>query len=322
MLQLAGDLPVEKQDQDLLTEVIQVRSTAFLDAPSCLLAVALLSAACGDVDPKASLVTHHLDPDATPQWFTDVTDEVGLDFVYEAGADDQLHLPAVAGGGAALFDFDKDGDLDIYLTNGNQTLSAARAAEGPRNRFYRREADGRYLDVTASSGLGDTGYGMGVAVGDVDNGDLDVYLANYGPDRLYRNEGDGAFVDVTSAASIEVDGWSSSAAFFDFDRDGFLDLYVVRYVDYLPAKTVLGARRTTRLLWTQVLPADPRHPTPQPDRWNLQRRQRGRRNRLNHRRRLGAGLPRHRRRRLARHLRRQRRLSQPAVDQPGRGRVR
>ncbi len=227
---------MEKQDQDLLTEVIQVRSTAFLDAPSCLLAVALLSAACGDVDPKASLVTHHLDPDATPQWFTDVTDEVGLDFVYEAGADDQLHLPAVTGGGAALFDFDKDGDLDIYLTNGNLTLSAARAAEGPRNRFYRREADGRYLDVTASSGLGDTGYGMGVAVGDVDNGDLDVYLANYGPDRLYRNEGDGAFVDVTSAAAIEVDGWSSSAAFFDFDRDGFLDLYVVRYVDYLPAK--------------------------------------------------------------------------------------
>ena len=195
----------------------------------CLLAAALLASACSDREPAGP-----------PQWFTDITTEVGLDFVHSAGADDQLHLPAVSAGGAALFDFDNDGDLDIYLTNGNHVLPEERVEEGPRNHLYRRETDGRYTDVTAESGFGDTGYGMGVAVGDIDNdGDLDVYLANYGPDRLYLNQG-GVFVDVASAAEIQVDGWSSSAGFFDFDRDGFLDLYVTRYVEYKPAKKCSG----------------------------------------------------------------------------------
>jgi hypothetical protein len=126
------------------------------------------------------------------------------------------------GGGAALFDCDGDGDLDIYLTNG-----------GSPNRLYRQEPGGRFVDATADTGLGDSGYGMGVAIGDVDNdGDPDVYLTNYGPDRLYENRGDGTFVDVTEDAGVRVDGWSSSAVFFDFDRDGYLDLFVARYVRY------------------------------------------------------------------------------------------
>ncbi len=209
---------------------------------SCLLAAVSLIMACGDSTPGADgTLEPSLEQVPASQWFTDITREVGLDFVHEAGADDQLHLPAVSAGGAALFDFDNDGDLDIYLTNGNGVLSQERVENEPGNRLYRREADGRYADVTAESGLGDTGYGMGVAIGDIDNdGDLDVYVANYGPDRLYRNEGDGSFVDVTTAAAVAVDGWSASAAFFDFDRDGFLDLYVTRYVDYQPDKRCYG----------------------------------------------------------------------------------
>jgi hypothetical protein len=174
-------------------------------------------------------------------WFTDITDETGLDFVHQASPIDELHLPAISAGGAAFLDYDNDGDLDIYLTNGNHVLPEARVVGGPTNRLYRRGDDGRYTDVTASSGLGDSGYGMGVAVGDFDNdGWVDVYVSNYGPDRLYRNRGDGSFADVTAAAGADVDGLSSSAAFCDFDRDGHLDLYVTRYVDYRPGKLCTG----------------------------------------------------------------------------------
>lgn len=169
----------------------------------------------------------------TAPWFVDITAEAGLDFVHETGATGELHMPEVIGAGAALWDFDNDGDLDIYLTNAAFGLGSADRNGEPRNRLYRQEPDGRFVDVTASSGLGDTGYGMGVAVGDINNdGHLDIYLCNYGPDRLYRNRGDGTFEDITVAAGIDVNGWSCSASLFDYDRDGFLDLYVTQYVEY------------------------------------------------------------------------------------------
>lgn len=170
---------------------------------------------------------------AQGQWFTEITQGVGLDFVHETGAVGHQHLPEVMGAGAALFDFDNDGDLDIYLTNGNHTLPDGRTVAGPVNRLYRQESDGRFTDVTAESGLGDGGYGMGVAIGDIDNdGDADVYVTNLGPDQLYLNRGDGTFENVTAAAGIENDGWSGSATFFDYDLDGFLDLYVTQYVKF------------------------------------------------------------------------------------------
>ena len=198
--------------------------------------------ACTDSQPTSSS-RNPVEPAtaaATP-WFTDISDEVGLEFVHQASPVGELHLSAVIAGGAAFLDYDNDGDLDIYLTNGNHVLPGSRPADGPVNRLYRREEDGRYSDVSAESGLGDNGYGMGVAVGDFDNdGWVDVYVSNYGPDRLYRNQGDGSFADVTSAANAGVEGWSASAAFCDFDRDGFLDLYVTRYVDYHPNKPCSG----------------------------------------------------------------------------------
>ena len=168
---------------------------------------------------------------ADPGWFTDITDETGPEFVHDAGGSGELLMPEIMGAGAALFDYDGDGDLDAYLVQGHSGPGGAAVADRPINRLYRQEPDGRFTDVTGSSGLGDGGYGMGVAVGDVDNdGQPDVYVSNFGPDRLYRNRGDGSFEDVTDRAGIRVDGWSTSAAFFDYDRDGFLDLYVARYV--------------------------------------------------------------------------------------------
>jgi len=177
---------------------------------------------------------HTEDPETSP-WLVDVTEASGLDFTYRSGASGSLHMPEIMGAGVAFIDHDGDGDLDIYATNGNASPATPNRGEGPGNRLYRND-DGRFTDVTDESGLGDTGYGMGVAVGDYDNdGDSDVYLTNFGDDRLYRND-DGRFVDVTRQAGIVAPGWSASAVWCDYDRDGRLDLYVARYVDYRPDK--------------------------------------------------------------------------------------
>lgn len=210
-----------------------------------LMLAALTLAACRQSDEKPGAPdqkTHKIAP-----WFVEITAEVGLDFVHQTGADGGLHLQEVMSSGCALFDYDNDGDLDIYLTNGAFDLGKTQNANGPANQLYRQEADGRFVNVTNESGLGDRGYGMGVAIGDIDNdGDADVYVTNYGPDHLYRNRGDGTFEDITTAAGIAVDGWSASAGFVDYDRDGFLDLYVTRYLKYRPNNECfdLTGRRT------------------------------------------------------------------------------
>lgn len=147
-------------------------------------------------------------------------------------------FPEMMGGGVAVFDADEDGRLDLYFISGAPQLGLPRSPDGVVNRLFLQGDDGRYFDATSASGLGDPGYGTGVAVGDIDNdGHKDVFVANFGPDRLFRGRGDGTFVDVTRASGIAASGsgphdWSTSAAFCDIDRDGFLDLYVVRYVVY------------------------------------------------------------------------------------------
>ena len=156
----------------------------------------------------------------------------GLRFTHDAGIGGRCFLPEHLASGAALFDCDGDGDLDAYLLNGARPHHSE--GQSAPNRLFINEG-GRFEDDTERSGLGDAGYGMAVAVGDVDNdGDLDVYVANHGPDAFYRNRGDGTFADQTTSAGIANDGWACAAGFFDYDLDGWLDLYVGNYLDHDP----------------------------------------------------------------------------------------
>jgi hypothetical protein len=162
---------------------------------------------------------------AEPPWFADVTAEVGLDFVHDAGPVGHFFMPQIMGAGAALFDFDGDGRLDLYL------LQSGGPESPSTNRLYRQGPDGKFTDVSKSSGLDVAGYGTGVAVGDVNNdGRPDVLVTEYGGLRLFVNQGQGAFLDVSHDAGVESVLWGSSAAFVDYDRDGWLDLVVVNYV--------------------------------------------------------------------------------------------
>ncbi|MBV9435387.1 MAG: VCBS repeat-containing protein, partial [Acidobacteria bacterium] len=144
------------------------------------------------------------------------------------------------GSGIALFDYDNDGRLDLFVVNGAHiedpmAKGALPVKDSPKywNRLYHQRTDGTFEDVTEKAGLAGIGYGMGVAVGDYDNdGYDDLYVTAFGGNRLYHNNGDGTFTDVTEKAGVGGSGWSTSAAFFDYDNDGRLDLVVARYMDW------------------------------------------------------------------------------------------
>ena len=164
--------------------------------------------------------------------FEDVTSSRGIDFVHYNAATEEKYMVETMGSGGGFFDFDLDSDLDVYLVNGAPLPGAAKTSEPPRNALYRNDG-GRFEDVTEKAGVAGKGFGMGMSAGDVDNdGDLDLYVTNFGPNIFYRNRGDGTFEDGTKEAGLEAGGWSTSAAFADYDADGSLDLYVARYVDF------------------------------------------------------------------------------------------
>ena len=178
-----------------------------------------------------------------PLLFADVTEEVGLRFTHDAGPvprDGRYFMPQVMGSGAAVFDFDGDGLLDLYLlTNGGPDSPAT-------NRLYRQLPAHRFEDVTAGSGLDLRGYSMGVAVGDVNNdGRPDLLVTGYTGLHLFLNEGGGHFRDVTREAGLDSPLWGTSAAFFDYDRDGWLDLVVANYLEYDPTRVCARAREDT-----------------------------------------------------------------------------
>ena len=183
---------------------------------------------------------------AQPPIFVDATEEAGIHFKHSNGKTEHKHIIETMGSGVVFFDYDTDGDADLYFVNSGGIPQARQDTQQARlgNVLYRNEGDGRFIDVTEISGTGDTGYGMAAAAGDIDNdGDADLYVANFGEDTLYRNNGDGTFTDITKAAGIDNDLWGIAAIYLDFDVDGDLDIFVVNYLVYelsMPVTTFKG----------------------------------------------------------------------------------
>ncbi len=196
---------------------------------SCVLGLScILGALTAGCEKGGDPITLGQEP-STPPWFADVTHDVGLNFVHDAGPVGKFFIPQIMGSGAALFDFDNDGRLDIYF------IQNAGPDSRSTNRLYRQGPDGRFTDVSAGSGLDVAGHGQGVAVGDVNNdGWPDVLVTEYRRTRLFLSNGNGTFQDVTQEACIDNPLWGVSACFLDYDRDGWLDLVIVNYLDYDP----------------------------------------------------------------------------------------
>ncbi|HUT90124.1 MAG TPA: CRTAC1 family protein [Thermoguttaceae bacterium] len=163
----------------------------------------------------------------------DVTRETGIDFRHTDGGSGRHYIVEYVASGIALFDYNGDGRIDVYFLNG-APLPGTNSDTVPRNALYRNEGDWKFTDVTTEAGVGDTGHGLGVAVGDYDNdGHPDLYLNNFGPNVLYRNNGDGTFTDVTQRAGVaNGDRVGAGVSFLDVDADGDLDLYVSNYIEF------------------------------------------------------------------------------------------
>jgi hypothetical protein len=211
-------------------------------------------AACGTAPASSPASSAGVSPasDVKGDWFVDRAKESGLDFTHVNGMSGKFYYAEIIAPGAAMFDYDNDGDLDVYLAQGQPLGASITPAASPfKGRLFRNDLvvnpDGtrtlRFTDVTDASGLNAHGYGMGVATGDFNNdGCVDLYLTNLGPNQLFRNNCDGTFTDVSKQSRLDEaapksgakadSSWSVSAAFLDYDRDGWLDLFVGNYLSW------------------------------------------------------------------------------------------
>ena len=179
-------------------------------------------------------------PASTTPVFRDVARQAGLDFIHINGASNEKFLPEIIGAGGLFLDFDNDGWLDVFLVDGGSFADPA-VARRARHRLYRNRHNGTFEDVTDASNIRHRDYGMGACAGDVDNdGLIDLYITNLGPNALYRNTGGGRFTEVPNAGGANTALWSTSCAFVDIDRDGDLDLFVTNYVDTTRANEFCG----------------------------------------------------------------------------------
>jgi enediyne biosynthesis protein E4 len=175
-------------------------------------------------------------PERLP-WFTEIAKQAGVAYRITCGDEVTEYLIDVNGEGAAFLDYDNDGDQDLYLANGS-SRKLQKSANPPHDYLLRNNGDGTFSDVTQKAGLGDTEWSSGVAVGDYNNdGYLDIYVTNFGPNKLYRNNGDGTFSDVSERSGVagphwDMPKWSMGAAFGDYDNDGYLDLYVTNFARF------------------------------------------------------------------------------------------
>ena len=219
-------------------------------AAVALLLVGMLAAcqaAGGDPSPAPDAAGPGADAAPESDWFVDRAAETGLDFFHVNGATGEFHPPEATGPGAALLDYDNDGDLDVFLTQGGvltpgELLVPPPPGTPPGDRLYRNDlemlADGtgrlRFTDVSASSGIVTRGFGQGVAAGDYDNdGWVDLYLPGFERNQMFRNNGDGTFAEVSVQTGTDSPStWGVSAAFVDVDHDGWLDLFVGNYLEY------------------------------------------------------------------------------------------
>lgn len=163
--------------------------------------------------------------------FTDITAPAGISFKHVASPEKRYIVESMSGG-VALFDYDNDGDLDIYFVN-SLTVDLVKSKSKTKSDLYRNDGDGKFTDVSMKAGVSDIGWGMGVAVGDYNNdGFDDLYVTCLGPDHLFKNNGNGSFTNVTDKAGVSDPRWSAGASFVDYDHDGDLDLFVANYVDF------------------------------------------------------------------------------------------
>lgn len=217
--------------------------------PQVLLGLILLFTGCGPepattappsgvpVEPSPSPLASPSTPPANATaaaepWFAEVAEASGLRFRHHSGHQTRFLMPEINTGGVGLLDFDQDGRLDVFCVDGGSLDPLT--AQPPAHRLFRNLGDWHFADVTQRSGLDHaSGYGMGVACADFDgDGWTDLYVLNLGKNTLWRNRGDGTFEDVTERAGVGGAEWSSSAAFFDYDRDGHLDLFVANYLHW------------------------------------------------------------------------------------------
>src|SRR5258705_822055 len=163
--------------------------------------------------------------------FTEIAAKAGITFKHVLSPEKKYIVESMSGG-VALFDYDNDGYLDIYFVN-SLTVDLVARQQKTKSALYHNNGDGTFRDVTAKAGVGDVGFGMGVAVGDYNNNQFDdLYVTCLGRNHLFKNNGNGTFTDVTTKAGVGDPRWSTGAAFLDYDNDGKLDLFVSNYVDF------------------------------------------------------------------------------------------
>ena len=178
-----------------------------------------------------SVSSHSMGDQPSGVHFTDITEQSGITFKHVSSPEKKYIVESMSGG-VALFDYDNDGYLDIYFVN-SLTLDLVKSNQKTRSALYHNNGDGTFSDVTDKAGVGDVGWGMGIAAGDYNNdGFDDIFVTCFGQNHLFKNNGNGTFTDVTQAAGVGASRWSTGAAFLDYDNDGKLDLFVSNYVDF------------------------------------------------------------------------------------------